>query len=309
MSISVITPVAPYHIDKINQVSATVQAQTISCEHIIVIDEHSRGAGWARNEGLRQCTSDYVIFLDADDTIDTMFAEKCRSIIKPNHYVYTAWFEGDKGVMPLKPCEVWRKNDYHVITTLIETHHAKAIGFNEQYLALEDVAFYLALIDSGVCGMIYPEPLFRYHSGGKRSHSVHNTPYEINLLQELRTKYRRLNMACCNGSTPKDETPTGTRLEGDVLARVVWGGNRIYVGRQTRRNYGRIGLGKLIWISPLDIHQDSASFSVLDEPSTINAIQVGSIDNLGTYLFGHERPVYHEAKGKDIPLDEIAKLL
>jgi len=311
MSISVITPVAAYHLHLIDQVSKVVQSQTITCEHIVIVDHDKRGAGWARNEGLRQCTTDYVIFLDADDSIDPMFAEKCLSVIRPKHYVYTAWWVGDKGNMPLDPCKVWRNKDNHIITTLIATADARRVMFNEQYLGLEDVAFYLGLLASGVCGILFPEPLFNYGQGGKRSHSIHGTPYEANLLERLRYEYRGIAMACCNGSTPQAGTPIGVQMEGDVLATVLFGGNRLYIGRETRRNYGRIGLGKTVWMSPADTQADSASFAVqsVEDKKKVNLIDAGNLDGLGTLLWGVEALVYHEAKGINIPLGDIAELL
>lgn len=118
-------------------------------------------------------------------------------------------------------------------------------------------------------------------------------------------------MACCNGSTPQAGAPIGVQMDGDVLATVLFGGNRLYIGRETRRNYGRIGMGKTVWMSPLDVAADPASFYV--QPTLVekkvNVIDAGNIDGLGTLLWGVEALVYHEAKGVNIPLSEIAGLL
>lgn len=54
----------------------------------------------------------------------------------------------------------------------------------------------------------------------------------------------------------------GTQLEGDVLALVHFNGNRMYYGRATGRQYGRIGAGYKVWMNPADIEADSAGLSI-----------------------------------------------
>ena len=54
----------------------------------------------------------------------------------------------------------------------------------------------------------------------------------------------------------------GTQLEGDVLALVQFNGNRMYYGKSTGRQYGRIGAGYKVWMNPADIAADSAVLTV-----------------------------------------------
>ena len=259
MSLTFVTPVAPYHTHKIPTIEAIVKAQTIPCEHIIVIDHDKRGAGWARNEGLRQVSTQYVSFLDADDSIDPSFAEKCISVIRPRHYVYSAWWAGGQAVMPEQPCVVWTKKTAHIVTTVMATSDALNVGWDEVLPAIEDVDFYLALISSGVCPIIYPEPLFTYGHEGQRSKLLHGTPIEDNILQNLKARYKGFNMACCNGQIGIVGI-VGEQQAGDELFQVTFGGNRNYWGRSTGRFYGRIGAGKQVWMSLADAEMDKPSF-------------------------------------------------
>lgn len=54
----------------------------------------------------------------------------------------------------------------------------------------------------------------------------------------------------------------GTQLEGDVLALVHWNGNRMYYGKATGRQYGRIGAGYRVYMNPADVEADSGVLSV-----------------------------------------------
>ena len=49
---------------------------------VVVIDKHNEGAGEARNAGLDRATGDYVLFIDADDTIVPEMAERLLSLIE-----------------------------------------------------------------------------------------------------------------------------------------------------------------------------------------------------------------------------------
>ena len=71
--VSIVIPVATYHKDLAARALASVQVQTAPCIPIVIQDTEGRGAGWARNQGLAQVQTPYVVFLDADDEITPTF--------------------------------------------------------------------------------------------------------------------------------------------------------------------------------------------------------------------------------------------
>ena len=74
--VTIVVPVAPFHMDKIGTIKTQVARQTIPCDLQVVVDEFARGAAWARNEGVKKSTTPFVAFCDADDFIVPQFAQK-----------------------------------------------------------------------------------------------------------------------------------------------------------------------------------------------------------------------------------------
>ena len=153
---------AGYHRDIVHQAIASIQAQTVPCDHMVMYDEDGHGAGYTRNRGLDQVKTPYVAFLDADDVIDTRFAELCLGVLDhyaSSHtdvrYAYTDWL-GLHNVAHKAPdpCEAWTNKTFHLVTTVIPTEKARIIGgFDEQLQGAEDADFYIRLRLSGVCGL------------------------------------------------------------------------------------------------------------------------------------------------------------
>lgn len=51
-NVTVVIPVAGYHSEIAARAIASVEAQTVPCEIVVVPDTSAKGAGWARNRGL-----------------------------------------------------------------------------------------------------------------------------------------------------------------------------------------------------------------------------------------------------------------
>lgn len=249
-----VTPCADYHIDLLDRVKATVAAQTIPCEHIIVIDRDRCGAGWARNIGLAEVQTPFVVFLDSDDELDPRFVEKMLGAWRGDRYIYCDHWAGDKLIQA--PNCAWRNRSWHVISALVPTEWAREVGgFDETLEAFEDTEFYVKLVTSGRCGKRLAEPLFHYGDGGQRSKTFINTPASDRIMNLITEKYGRKHMACgdCGDSPNVDMSPIGDPQPGDVLAIAIWAGNRQERGRATGRLYPRAGNGKQMHVNPADI--------------------------------------------------------
>jgi hypothetical protein len=267
VTITFITAVAPYHTHLIPSVRAQVSHQTVSCAHLIIEDHERRGPGAARNAGLAQADMPFVAFLDADDQIAPTWAQETLAAFEAHgrqRYIYTDHLQ-DGRVVPA-PDKAWVHKTWHVITALIPTSWARAVGgFDRTLPAFEDTDLFLRLVTSGYCGARLARPLFTYGAGGQRSAAHYGTPAYDAVMRYFSTNYRRRSMgSCCGDAQPGDLIAIGEHLDGDVKAEATWAGNRPQRGRASGRVY-RTGNWKVTWIDPRDAEKDPHLWSVLRE--------------------------------------------
>lgn len=255
--LTVVIPIGPYHTDVAQRAVNSVEAQTLPCNIITIEDTAGRGAGWARNQGLRKVTTPFVSFLDADDTLEPRFAELCFSIlnlVQGRRYVYTNWYEGDFVKTAPSPCDLWTQQTYHLVTTVMRTDDVRRIGgYDETMPGAEDTDFGIRLKLSGVCGVHLNEPLLHYNIGGQRSVSLRHSGREILMQEYMRERYREYTMGCCGDSVPAQTKPDGERYDGDVMAMALWAGNRRERGIVSGRIYPRASKPKIVYVDPRDV--------------------------------------------------------
>ena len=252
MTITFISAVGPYH--TADNATAQVAAQTVKCQHIVIHDPDRRGPGWARNAGLALVTTPFAAFLDADDEIAPTWAEETLAAFERRHgnrYIYTDHVQEDR-VIAAPDC-AWARGTWHVITALLPTAWALAVGgFDTTLPAFEDTDFYLRLLAHGYRGQRLARPLFHYGPGGQRSARHINTPVYEAAMRYFSRNYRRQQVGgCCGDPQPGDLIAIGEHLEGDVMAEATWAGNRPQRGRATGRVY-RTGNWKRTWVDPAD---------------------------------------------------------
>jgi hypothetical protein len=258
-----IIPVGPGHFDVYDQAVASVQAQTIPCEHIVVRDETGMGAGYARNRGLEHVESEYVSFLDADDVLDPRFAEITLGVLdeyaaqkSDERYVYTDWLgiHNEAHKAP-EPCEAWTNKTFHLVTAVIPTHRVRLVGgFDEVLQGVEDADFYVRLRLSGLCGLHVNAPLVNYREGGQRSVQARLSGEETRALQYMSNRYGGFNlMGCCGSNEQNPIGPENEPSDGDVLAQALWNGNARKLGLASGRLYPRTSYPKLMYVNPKDV--------------------------------------------------------
>ena len=279
--VTVIIPVAPYHEAIAQHAIHSVRAQTVQADLITVYDTEGRGAGWARNQGLAQVQTPFVVFLDADDVIARAFVEHTLKAWQPKFYVYTDWMQGIERITA--PACAWVNGTFHVITTLIPTAYLRAVGgFDETLPAGEDTDLYLKLMSAGWCGLHLRQPLFRYGEAGQRSHALkqagadgklESTPLHRELMEHFTKVYGSKPMACCGQNEAVIDMPIGARLEGDVLALSLRAGNHFSTGAVTGRQYERTGNGKPLWMDRRDAEAQPHLYQIVEVPQD-DAMQV-----------------------------------
>lgn len=252
-SLTFVTPCASEHEPYLAQCIASVQVQTVPCEHYYLIDSDGRGPGYLRNRMLEKVTTEYVSFLDADDWVEPDYAEKMLAACRPGYYVYPDWWQ-DADIIEAPHAHAWCAGTWHVVTAVIETRLAKWVGgFDEELTAMEDTSFFLKLVTRNVCGLRVPFPLMHYRANGGRAASAHRDGRADIIKKELTQRYGGIHMACCGDQETINNYPVGVKQQGDILAQALWGGNRVELGRATGRHYPRVSYPATAWVDPRDV--------------------------------------------------------
>jgi len=255
---TVVIPVGPGHERHVERAYASVQAQTVPVQIVVVRDPDGKGPSWARNRGIERVRTPYLVFLDADDELLPRYVELALDAARqvwPNQYIYTDWWEGQKRVQPAPRC--WcGDGKWHTITSVLPTHWVLHIGgFDEEMVrGGEDIAFYWKLQHHGCCGQYLAEPLLRYHpSPNSRSIRWKNDPLHNQTMDAVMAKYGGLMPCCGQVNTKTNTVPLGEKQPGDVLAQVLWRNRKRWQGAATVRPYKRASWPDYLWVDPADI--------------------------------------------------------
>jgi glycosyltransferase involved in cell wall biosynthesis len=147
-SVTVIIPIfgdVSYFMPFAQRAYYSVADQTMQPESVLI--SINDGMQSARNNAGLNANTEYIIFLDADDTLDKRYIEHITNydnadIVVPSvHRIYS---DGriDKDQAPYLPKNLMIGN-YVVIGALLRTEHFKKMGGFHDYDALEDWDFYL----------------------------------------------------------------------------------------------------------------------------------------------------------------------
>jgi hypothetical protein len=265
--VTIVIPVAPYHLALVDRAIASANAQTVDCEVFVFEDAEGKGAGFARNRALEEVTTKFVVFLDADDEIAPNYIERCLSVWKPGRYVYTDYLT-ESGVNRSSD-NPWQASngEWHVITALLPTDAVKRVGgFDESVAGAEDTLLYWALTRAGICGIALHEPLFTYGKEGRRARAfVESAAYRPTMLALIE---RYGDDMCCGGESPiKTFVPD---QPGDVQALALWGGNRRELGIITGRLYPRGGNMQPMSVDPRDVNASPEKWqAVVEKPAYV----------------------------------------
>lgn len=291
--VSVVIPVGPGHEHVAVRAIQSAKQQSLPVEVITVADPDGHGAGWARNQGMARVTTDWVIFLDADDWLepDAVAAMLQAAAANPGRYVYTDWYRESEVMETPQTGYAWCGGTWHPITALLPTAWVRdAGGFDESLAGGEDTDLYLNLITGGRCGVRLARPLLHYSADGQRGFSFVNRADFKTIMQGIRRRYetRGYHMGCCGQTSNKTNTgPVGAKQDGDILAVAAWGGNRQYVGKATQRRYGRLGNGKTFWCDARDIDADRGLMPAPDNTTP----EVDGLGALAAMFDGHMRRI------------------
>jgi len=149
---------------------------------------NSQGVAHARNHGIELATGEYIICMDADDTIDADFARVCSSALSRNPTIgvaYTKIEVRDRDGNVLSQISEWpyeydfdrfleKQNQVPTCCMFRRSIWRRLGGYRQRYApkgaGAEDAEFFMRMGAVGYGGILASEkPLFQYHAGGATS--------------------------------------------------------------------------------------------------------------------------------------------
>lgn len=260
----------------VQRAALSVDAQTIPCEHIIIRDSSGSPAA-GRNAGVERAAGQFILFLDADDTLKPEATEVMLNHWKPGRYVYCDWQRGEKIVRLPDSFPLPDSPQLHTNTCLMSKQIFTRLGGYDPSTDFEDSEFWLRAMARGVCGIRAPFPLFEYAPDGERS--AESWQRNSLGLKPIFERYVHMANNCCGkgaaGQPPEDQ---GTQQPGDILVAANWKPNRIVTGEVTGRKYPRTGWGKRFWADPRDVQASGGLFvPVMDRLSAQDDISISDV--------------------------------
>ncbi|MCU1589899.1 MAG: glycosyltransferase family 2 protein [Frankiales bacterium] len=149
---------------------ATADVTRTYAPRVRLVQQRCRGLSAARNTGAALVSSDYVMFLDADDTLEPTYVEHCLRAIRETPtaafaYTQVRMFGATSGTSSFPPWDVerlLRENFVHA-SALLPTALVREVRYNERLKrGREDWDFYLGLAGRGLSGVLVDEPLLNY---------------------------------------------------------------------------------------------------------------------------------------------------
>lgn len=262
-----IIPVATYHSDIVQNAVTSVEAQTLPATALVIHDDSGTPAR-PRNRGALQAHTEFISFLDADDTLEPDFLEKMLGYWQPGKYVYSDWFQDGVPMQAAdKVCIL--DTTSHLVNTLMTRSMFEYIGGFDTTIPLEDSEFILRALSRGVCGVHCPSPLVHYRGFGVRSQAFDKLPGKGQTQHNIFVQYvGRIEMCCGNPDQPSgmnvllSTEPPG---EGFIRARVLPQVNKQHIGVATGNVYPNAGYGMMIYAHADDVASMPGIFEAVPE--------------------------------------------
>src|SRR5438132_5202787 len=164
-SITVLTPTLPERSGMLEECKESVNAQSIPVKHLVYVDEEKLGPQRIRNKLANEATTEFIIPLDDDDTIDPECIEVllrdsegydiiypwCRMVGRTDTWVPNRLFNA----------KTLARRNFIPVTALIKKDMWEIVGGQRQE-QLEDWMFYQRVYLHGARFKCVPEVLWSY---------------------------------------------------------------------------------------------------------------------------------------------------
>src|SRR3990170_2180305 len=137
----------------------------------IAVRQVNGGLSAARNTGIKACTTDYVVMLDADDKVHPDFVAECLKVgYDTDKYVYSdtlTWHSNGSTEpmdMPDFDCQDLLKRHQHACAILIPRKWLEEVGGYDESMkqGWEDYELAMRLVKANHCGLRVKRPLMYY---------------------------------------------------------------------------------------------------------------------------------------------------
>lgn len=148
---------------------------------VTLVHDKNRGVSRSRNEAVNLAASDWILFVDGDDAIESYFIEGMINtykktdahIIYPNVVMWRAWGQtpGRNTYLEMKDVvtkETMKEANLLTVSSLIQRYDYIDCGGMRDYPILEDYDFWLRMLDYGCNTAKSPQSVLKYRH---RQHS------------------------------------------------------------------------------------------------------------------------------------------
>jgi len=145
------------------------------------ISQTNQGANVARNRGAGEAQGDYLLFCDADLTLDERMLEYLYEALQENPsaaYAYSSFQYGPK-VFRLWPFDADKLKQMPYIHTSALIRAQDFPGFDEKIKRFQDWDLWLTLLENGKMGFWVDKVLFRAQGGGTISSWLPGFAYKL----------------------------------------------------------------------------------------------------------------------------------
>ncbi len=211
-------------------------------DKIRVVDIANSGLAKARNYGAKLSSSEYLAFLDADDTVEKTYYSKAIAAISSYDNVHfsgcwTQYFgDSDKiwpAFTPEPPVLLYHNmiNSSSLVYKLNSFLHAGMNDSEMLFQGWEDYESVVSMVASGLNGVVIPEPLFNYRIRAKSMVRGLSKEKKLVLFQHISEKHKRIyakfapdlfNLLNANGPGLNMDNPS---LDHHLADKIPFGGN------------------------------------------------------------------------------------
>lgn len=240
--------------------------------------EKRRGPGAARNTAARAAKTNWLLPLDADDqlspgSLEALWKVRCENEIAYGDFEWFGKRAGYQRTYDYDPKYLRTLEGVHPVTAL---HHRKAWqavgGWNEHLVGLEDIDYWIKLIEIGVCPKRHEIMVMRYrYRDGSRHRQLENAKDRLKLtVDEIKQKHSLFfsggsGMPECS-TCPGGQAPVQPQALGQVVPGMVPDGwqELKYIGMMqgsffmpnspaTGERYRIEGRGSYLYVHPKDV--------------------------------------------------------
>jgi len=156
--------------DGLEAVLENILAQVKTNNTFFIIHQNNQGAPAARNRGLKEAKGEYVLFCDADATLDFQALEIMKQNLDAHpeaSYVYSSFLWGKK-LFNLGPfdAEKLRQGPYIHTMSLVRRADLPPGGWDVNIKKLQDWDLWLTMLENGHTGYWIQRVLFKVQPGG-----------------------------------------------------------------------------------------------------------------------------------------------